>query len=183
MRDLTTGRLLLRNVRTEDMDDLYELVSDEQSCLDDGAYHAFTRKDDPAFVRSFFAIVQADEHYAAVIKGENKVIGLIHLTDSEDGRGKSVGYHINKAYRRRGFAKEAVLAVIESCFESCDAEYFFAECYEYNTASRRTLEALGFELTGIYHNRVFHPQRGWIDSLCFCRTRSSPPQYPQPPES
>lgn len=56
LRTLETKRLLLRNVKAEDVDDLFEIVSDEQSCLDDGAYHASPSKDGKEFLDSFAAI-------------------------------------------------------------------------------------------------------------------------------
>ncbi len=168
MQALETQRLLLRNVKAEDIDDLFEIVSDEQSCLDDGAYHAFPSKVDKEFLDSFAAISNADEHYAVVLKETNKMIGLIHLIDASRGiKTKIIGYNINKAYRLQGYAKEAVNAVIEYYFKNGDIKMFTADCYEYNIASRKTLESLGFIQEGIIHNSVDHPQRGLINSLSY----------------
>ena len=172
MQTIETKRLLLRNVREEDFDDLFEIVSDEQSCLDDGAYHAFQSKEDKGFVDSFTAISNADEHYAVVLKETNKVIGLIHLMDASRGiKTKIIGYNINKAYRRQGYAKEAARAVIDFCFSNGEIKMFTADCYEHNIASKKTLEALGFIQEGIIHNSVDHPQKGLINSLAYYREK------------
>ncbi len=172
MQALETKRLLLRNVNAQDADDLFEIVSDDQSCLDDGAYRAYPSKDDKEFLDNFVAISNADEHYAVVLKETNKVIGLIHLMDAPRGiKAKAIGYNINKAYRRQGYAKEAARAVIDYCFNHGDIKMFTADCYEYNIASRKTLESLGFIQEGIIHNSVDHPQKGLIDSLSYYKEK------------
>ena len=172
LRTLETKRLLLRNVKAEDVDDLFEIVSDEQSCLDDGAYHASPSKDGKEFLDSFAAISNADEHYAVVLKETNKMIGLIHLMDATRGiKTKTIGYNINKAYRRQGFAKEAAKAVMDYYFSNGDIKMFTADCYEYNSASRKTLESLGFIQEGIIHNSVDHPQKGLINSISYYKDK------------
>lgn len=43
---IETERLILRRFRMEDKDDCFSFLSDEQTCLDDGGYHAFESQDE-----------------------------------------------------------------------------------------------------------------------------------------
>ena len=40
-----TERLLLRSPSKEDKDDFFDIVSDRQTCLDDGGYEPYLKKD------------------------------------------------------------------------------------------------------------------------------------------
>ena len=60
--------------------------------------------------------------------------------------------------------KEALRAVIDNLFAD-DTQMIVCTCYDYNTASAKTLESLGFTCEGRIHKSTNHPQRGVIDQL------------------
>ncbi len=167
MKTLETPRLALRNFAAADAEDIYAFLSDEQTCLDDGGYHAVSGKDDPEFIGSVKALAASDEHYAIELKATGRVVGLVHIMPADIApNAAELGYVIAPAYRRNGYAKEAVRAVIDRLFSE-NAPAILCTCYEYNAASAKTLETLGFTLIGREAADVEHPQHGRIDSLVY----------------
>lgn len=166
MRTIETSRLLLRNICMNDSEDIFEFSSDEQTCLDDGGYHAKTDIHGEAFAESMKFLSTADEHYGIVLKNENKVVGMIHIMEAERGlKAKEIGFIMNKKYRRQGIAKEAANAVMKDLVENDQVKMFVMTAYEYNTASNAAIKSLGFEQEGIIHNDCVHPQKGLIHSV------------------
>lgn len=167
MKTIETARLILRNFNESDLDDLFELLGDEQTCLDDGAYHAYPSKDDPGFLSDFLFLTKSGEHYAVTMRETDKTIGLVHIMSSDRGPDcAELGFVMNKNFRRRGYMKEAVQAVIGELFAG-SIQIIVCTCYEYNTASAKTLESLGFGFEGRIENSDDHPQRGLIDSFSY----------------
>ena len=167
MKTIETSRLILRQFCESDKSDLFELLGDEQTCLDDGGYHAYDSIDDPGFLSDVRFLAQSGEHYAIVLRESGKVIGLIHIMSARRGvKTKELGYVLNKDFRRQGCMKEALRAVTDDLF-SGDTQMIVCTCYDYNTASAKTLESLGFTLEGRIHKSTSHPQHGVIDQLSY----------------
>jgi len=59
-----------------------------------------------------------------------------------------IGYHVLASYRRRGYATEAVDALVSWAFRHAGAKAVTADTGVGNTPSRRLLEKLGFTLVG-----------------------------------
>lgn len=169
MFTLETERLLLRNIHAEDAKDIFEFFSDEQTCLDDGGYHAASSMADKNFLSDMEYLVSADEHYGVVLKSENKVVGMVHIMKAERGvEARELGFIMNKNYRRQGIISEAARAVMDVLAAS-GVKLLVATAYEYNFASVSTLESLGFVKEGVIHKSLLHPQKGLINSLQFYR--------------
>ena len=66
----------------------------------------------------------------------------------EIGGVPEIGYWVAAAYRGRGFAGEAVEALLYRIFTGSAAETVRAACYPDNAASRRVLERAGFHRSG-----------------------------------
>lgn len=167
MKTIETQRLVLRGFTAADSDDLFELLGDEQTCLDDGGYHAYPSIDDPGFISDAAFLAKSDEHYAIALRETGRVVGVVHIMSCDRGPTYAeLGYIISKNHRRRGYAKEAVRAVIEELFAG-SIRTVVCTCYEYNTASAKTIESLGFRFEGKIVNSCDHPQFGLIDSFSY----------------
>jgi len=167
MKNIETPRLILRPFAESDKADLFGLLGDEQTCLDDGGYHAYASMDDSRFIADAQYLCASEEHYAVALRETGKAIGLVHIMPARRGiKTAELGYALNKAYRRCGYMKEALRAVIGDLV-SGDTQMIVCTCYDYNAASVRTLESLGFTLEGRIHKSANHPQRGVIDQLSY----------------
>ena len=172
MKTIETSRLILRPFCEGDKSDLFELLGDEQTCLDDGGYHAYASIDDPGFCGDVRFLAQSGEHYAIALRESDKVIGLVHIMSAHRGiKTSELGYVLNKSFRRQGYMKEALRAVINNLFAG-DIQMVVCTCYDYNIASAKTLESLGFAMEGRIHKSTNHPQHGVIDQLSYYLEKS-----------
>ena len=96
------------------------------------------------------------------MKENAKVVGNIYY-GSRDYDAKEVGYIINKDYQRKGYAREALCAVVDHAFHS-GAHRVYAECDPRNEASWQLLESAGFR-------REAHFRR----NICFRKDASGKP--------
>ena len=166
MIEIETSRLLLRKFEEKDRSDMFEILSDEQGCLDDGGYHAYQQMNEE--FDNLFQIFLTQQRYAIVLKEESKTIGILNLMEADRAvTAFEMGFRINKNYQRKGYAYEAVKAVIETWFQQTDTEMFTVSSYLFNSASRKLIEKLGFTYEGTIHKGHYHCDLGPVDLLCY----------------
>ena len=162
MIEIHTPRLLLRAFQESDKHDLFEILSDEQWCLDGGGYHAYGSMD-----KSFddlFERFMSQSRYAIVLKGENKTIGIISLKKADRAvTAYEFGFGINQKYQRNGYAYEAVRYLLDAWFAQMDVEMFIVSHFTYNTASKKLIEKLGFIHEGTLRKAHGHVIYGVVD--------------------
>ena len=99
--------------------------------------------------------LNSEEFYAIEIKGSGKVIGNIYC-GVRDFESREVGYIVNKHYQHKGYAAEALKAVIEEAFKT-GTHRAYAECDPRNTASWKLLERDGLRREAyLKQNIYFH---------------------------
>ena len=86
--------------------------------------------------------ISTDEMIAVELKKTHKMIGNVYLGNREC-ENIEIGYVFNKNYWGKGYAKEACMSLIESCFKN-GIHRIYAECDPNNSNSWRLLESLGF---------------------------------------
>ena len=166
MLTIDTGRLLLRPFTREDYDDLYEFLSQRR---DDPfeAYPGITRKNGTEHLAYR---LNSPEFYAMELKETGSVIGNIYW-GNRDFSAREVGFIVNKNFQRRGFAREAVLALLEQAFKE-GVHRVYAECDPRNKYSWRLLEACGFRREATLRQNVwFHRDKNgdpiWQDNCVY----------------
>ncbi len=170
---IETERLILRRFRMEDKDDCFSFLSDEQTCLDDGGYHAFESQDEE-YMQVMEEFARQKNRLMIVEKKSNHVVGTIHLMEAERGVVTvTIGYVIAPQYRRKGYAFEAIQSVIAYCFKNTNLQMFLASCFTYNQGSKRLLEKLGFQFEGIIHLGIEHAELGPMDLMSYYLEKSS----------
>lgn len=78
---IETERLILRQFCVDDAKDVFAILSDEQTTLDCGGYHAFDAMDD-----EYDRLMQkfaGQTRYSIVLKETGRVIGVISMMDAE----------------------------------------------------------------------------------------------------
>jgi len=75
-----------------------------------------------------------------------RLIGEVAFGVEPEKTEASIGWIIHRDYWNRGYATEAVAAVIDLCFNSLDIKTIIASCDVDNTASRRVMQKLGMQL-------------------------------------
>lgn len=169
---LETERLIIRRFNYNDKEGLFELMSDPETCSDDGGYRPIEKNDE-----KFDAIVQRfsaeTNRFAVVLKKTGETIGTIHLMDVDRGvDALELGYVINKNHRRRGYAYECTSAVMDFCFDKVDVEMMVAAAFTFNVKSQNLLLKLGFTQEGITHKAMKHGVFGTADLVNYYKLKN-----------
>ncbi|MCH5287733.1 MAG: GNAT family N-acetyltransferase [Christensenellaceae bacterium] len=170
LRELTleTPRLLIRHVRRSDANaDYFALLSDEHGCLMDG-YEPLKAMDETFAERMGF-ICQDAARYAIVHRESGRVIGETGLRVMDDRAVPycMIDYKIHPDFRRQGYGREAVSALLDACFRRVGVPLVVAAVLPQNVASLRLVEALGFTREGLRRMSCAHDRFGPSDEVYF----------------
>jgi len=149
---LSTPRLLLRDLRPTDLDDLYEYASDPEidrytpwdryQSLDEA------REDLGGYIARY-----EQGHFRAwgiEHRADKKLIGITNFGFlSKEDRRAEMGYTIARKYWGQGFATEAAQALIRYGFEKLDLARIEAVVLPENKASSKVMLKVGMQYEGL----------------------------------
>lgn len=169
--EFSTDRLVLRTVRMEDKDAMYQYRSDP-----DTSQYLITiprSADDVAEMigKSSVVIDVPGTWYQFVLneKVSNTLIGDIGVhfleTDPENTQ-VEIGYTLDKAFRGKGYATEALRAIIDYLFNTIKKRRIIASIDPSNSASIRLVERLGFRKEAHFVESLFFHGK-WVDDLIY----------------
>jgi ribosomal-protein-alanine N-acetyltransferase len=145
--DLTTERLLLRQLQPGDEEEIFLLRSDEKvSALIDRPI-ATTIDDARQFINKIIA-AQA-MMWVITLKDNPKLIGtIVYWNIVKEKDEAEVGYELLPQYRGLGIMQEALLKVIEFGFKTLGLKSIFADPKAINEPSIKLLKKCGFVKKG-----------------------------------
>ena len=117
--NLTTERLLLRQLTPDDVEEVYEIRSDPETMRYIPRPLAKTREDAMAHIDMISKALLNNESvvWAIALKENNKLIGIICLLRFQLEHFRTeLGYILHPAFHRQGIMNEAVKPVIEYAF-------------------------------------------------------------------
>lgn len=155
---LATERLTLRRMSPRDLADVYAYGRDPE-------VSKFTlwdahRSIDEArlFVNDVIHAYERGEPNPWVIEVNalKRVIGTVGLGDLHPQHGRcEVGYVLGKAYWGKGYATEALRAVLRFCFADLRMNRVEGKCFPENVASGRVMEKAGMQFEGLLREYLF----------------------------
>ena len=163
-----TERLILRRYIEEDLQDLYEYLSNPK-VVEFEPYKTMTIDE----VKSELEWrISTDEMIAVQLKASYKIIGNIYL-GKRDFNALEIGYVFNESYWKKGYAKESCESLIELAFND-DIHRIYSECDPENENSWRLLEKMDFVREGHLRKNVFfwrddNEQPIWKDTFIYAR--------------
>jgi RimJ/RimL family protein N-acetyltransferase len=147
---LATARLVLRAPRRGDVKAIATLVNDRRIAANTARIpHPYAIEDAEQFID---AVNKREGEVCFVVTLDGAPIGICSVDLREDG--PEIGYWLGVAYWGRGFATEAVRALIDHAFGDLDHETLISGARVNNPASRRVLEKCGFQWTGVQLTRI-----------------------------
>jgi RimJ/RimL family protein N-acetyltransferase len=147
---LATERLVLRAPRRSDVKAIASLADDRRIAANTARIpHPYGIEDAEQFIAS---VNKREGEACFVIMLECAPVGVCSVDLREDG--PEVGYWLGVAYWGRGFATEAVRALIDHAFGDLEHEALISGARVNNPASRRVLEKCGFQWTGVRLSRI-----------------------------
>lgn len=145
--------IALRTVEEEDIEFLQAAVNDPRVWRPIGGSTPYNLEQE----RDFFENVVSDDEtvHLLVTSGETPVgtIGL-NAIDQEAGVAE-IGYWIAPDHWGNGFGTEATELIVRYAFDHRRLHKLTAQVFEFNEASRRLLETVGFTEEGVQREQVF----------------------------
>lgn len=169
---IETKRLVIRRFEKGDEISLFEALSDTETCAMDGGYEPYLQLDENYLKSMDFA--SDTSRFVIVLKENNQVIGLIHLMNVNDRQvdTKEIGYLINPSERRKGYAYEAVSALIHTLLDDLQLPLVLLCACEKNIASLSMIEKLGFHYEGRKHMAFWDIESNKpADLLCYYKEK------------
>ena len=168
---LRTDRLELRAVREEDIDRMLQYRN-----LPEVTRWLLHTEVDPVSFRAAWLHAADDPHdHSVAVVLDDQVIGTVSL-DVVDGMGQpgmpsrteaQLGYVFDPAYAGRGYATEAVTAMVAHAFERLGVRRITAGCFADNLASVRILETVGMRREQYGIGDSWHADHGWVDGCTY----------------
>ena len=144
--ELRTERLVLRRYVPEDAEELYRRIGSDPEMVKYSGWNPYASPEMARGTVERFIAGYGDEHfYGWVMDMDDVLFGMIGAYDYEDDR-IEVGFSVVKACWGRGYATEALKAVLKYLTENEGISCVTAWCAEENTGSRRVLEKAGMRL-------------------------------------
>ena len=145
---LETARLLLRPVTLADAEAVFEYGSDPEATR----YVLFPTHRSVADAHAWLETVEQSRAaggtvpWALELKENGTVIGTCGFTSWQPSQAEAeIGYALSRRFWNRGFATEAVRAMVRFGFERAGLQRIVARVAPENAASWRVLEKVGFE--------------------------------------
>jgi ribosomal-protein-alanine N-acetyltransferase len=170
MTRIETERLVLRPWKPEDAPALQRIASAKE--IADGLISIPHPYPDGAAADW---IATADDksglRLAIVRRSDGALVGSIALSIEAEHRRAEAGYFVGVEHWGRGYATEALLAVLAHGFEELGLNRIYAHHFLRNPASGRVLEKAGMRREGIRHRHTFKDGE-YLDSAVYALLRS-----------
>jgi [ribosomal protein S5]-alanine N-acetyltransferase len=167
---IDTPRLLLRRLQPSDWKDLLEFASDEA---------LFQYLDvRPMMEEEVLHWLEADSHVKLTTpntpfylgmeeRGSTKLIGHLSLSFSVLHAPQAMlSFLVNRNYQRKGFASEALSAMLSFCFQGIGLHRVTAYCDHRHVAARRIFAKAGFRQEGEFvQDRFLNGE--WVTTVYF----------------
>ncbi len=158
---LKTERLFLREMNMEDFEALYAVLADPEIMkhypysFDEEKVRQWIERNMNRYKDNGFGL------WAVCLKDTGEMIGDCGLTlQNIDGEMlPEIGFHIRRDHQRKGYAKEAAIAVLEWAFENTVYPAIYSYCKYTNEPSYKTAEAIGMHFQKEYPdeaNKITH---------------------------
>ena len=144
-----TERLILRRYKKEDVQDLFEYLSDKEVVK----YEPYKQQTFDETKENLGWRISTDEMVAVELKNSHKMIGNVYM-GKRDFEALEIGYVFNRNYWGYGYAAESCKALIQQAFSN-GVHRIYAECDPNNKSSWKLLEALGFQREAYFRKNVY----------------------------
>ncbi len=150
MIHIETTRLLLRNYKATDCEDVMRYFADENV----SKYEDFYPMSEEQVNNIINEWKYMDNRLVVELKVKQIVIGSIGYW-VDDERHHCIDYDFNPEYYGNGYATEAGIALVHYLFETEDINAIYGDCDVQNISSWKLLERLGFQRIKQFDNQSY----------------------------
>ncbi len=144
---LATKRLILRDIRVEDISDAYlAWINDPETTKHLEIRHRkHSREDAEAFIKSRLEDIENVKHFGIYDQDGTRLVGNISANINHLHKSADISYIIgHPGAQGKGYATEAIHAIVYYLFRHAGIGHVWAGYYAGNKASARVLEKNGF---------------------------------------
>jgi ribosomal-protein-alanine N-acetyltransferase len=166
---LETERLILRNLKADDKQELFEIRSNAIAMQYIPRPLAKTVDDATAVINIITDFTSRNEriNWAITEKGIDKLIGVIgYVNIKPESFRAEAGYVLHPGYTRKGITYEALQAILNYGFDVMQLHSVEAIIRPENTASIKLIEKAGFMKEAYFKDYVYHNGIFW-DELVY----------------
>lgn len=169
-RVLETNRLILRPIRLNDAQDMFEYVSDAETMIYIFDPHTSIQQTEE-FIANYY-MKQPLGFYALEHKLDQKLIGVVEFRFKDKKNEGEIGYMLNKEYWRQGYTFEAAAKIIDFGFEVLQLDHFISGHDVRNDSSAGLLKKTGFLQESITKG-AYEAKGQMIDVVNYTLTKES----------
>jgi RimJ/RimL family protein N-acetyltransferase len=170
---LETARLLIRPILPEDNGPVYRYRSDAATNQFQSWVPASIADVDTFIAKNPVQFNQVGTWYQVVLveKPNGEVIGDIGIHfKAPENQQCELGCTLAKAYQGKGFATEALVAVIDHLFENLHKHRIVTSIDPSNIPSLQLVERLGFRKEGYFRESLWLDGK-WVDDVVYAMLR------------
>lgn len=165
--EIVTERLLLRPFRVSDITEIYLNALNDSAII--GMTEARHKKWDKETASAFIESVNNSSSilFGVFLKDTGRPIGNVRLFDIHPihHRGELSLLFYDRSEWGKGFATEAVNAVVKYAFDVLKLHRITADHYANNIASSKMFEKAGFVVEGVFKDHFNIGENKYIDSV------------------
>jgi RimJ/RimL family protein N-acetyltransferase len=156
---IATERLVLRRMMGYDAPALHAMLSDAETMRYWSTPPHATLAETEAWVAEGLAAAASGDGHDFVALENERLIGRVAFW-----MGNEIGFLFSRAVWGKGYAREALLAVLRYGFDQLGFKSVRADVDPNNARSLKLLERVGFKRTG-FAEKTFKIGETWVDSI------------------
>ena len=168
---IKTKRLLLNELRENDIKDLYLIYSNKKVMKYMQAAAIKNLKDAENIYKSYKKMYRNKNGFRWGVRlqtNPNKLIGTFALHYySKKNKRVEMGADLKPEYWNKGYSSEIVKKMINFAFEKLNIERLELRCLPENYPSKKIAEKFGFKYEGTLRNYVFVEGKGFLDESVY----------------
>ena len=156
--------IVLRPIRADDADAVWESVSDPDGRRLTGTTQVFTRAEIDAWCASIGS-AEGRIDLAVTVNGVDEYLGEIVLNDIDDVVGSAnLRLAMRPGYRGRGYGTEAIQLMLGLAFDGLGLHRVELDVLAINARAKSLYENLGFRIEGRKRD-AYRDGEGWCDGI------------------
>lgn len=171
---IKTERLIIRLAEPEDAENIFSYRSDFVENMYQG-WFPNSAEDVCEYIKNMPKVMDVANvcfQFVIILASENRLIGDMGIIfTNHDNLQAEVGCTLHKEYQRKGYATEALKAMVGYLFETLDKHRIIASIDPRNRPSIQLIERLIFRKEA--HFRESYYLRGeWVDDIIYAKLKS-----------
>lgn len=155
---LESNRLILRKWEQEDLNDLYDIISNKK-VAELAGFSVKTNINEANEILKMFIKEPSNSLWAIELKEINKVVGWIEVHKPIDNiyiDAKEIGFVLSELYWGQGMAKEAINNVVNYTFIKEEVSSIICSHFKNNIQSKKVIEKCGFKYQLEYNDKLYY---------------------------